>query len=80
MMKTLRIWSVNNFPLYPTAVLAKVIMLYMAAVVFISFITGNLHLLTTFLHLTCILVFTYRFLVIKMVEDNKKCMTSLGHL
>lgn len=59
---------------------ARVVMLDVTAVVFISLITGNLRLLTTFLHLTCILVFTYKFLVIKMAEDSENYVTSSGHL
>ena len=48
-IKILRVYFVNNFPIYPTAVLAIVIMLYITSLVFIYLITERLYLLTTFL-------------------------------
>lgn len=48
-MRTLRVYSLNNFQLYHTAVLTLLIMLYITSLVFIYLITGSLYLLTTFL-------------------------------
>ena len=48
-MRTLRIYSLYNFPMYHTAVLAIVIMLYITSLVLIYLITESLYLLTTFL-------------------------------
>ena len=45
-MRTLRIYSLNNFPIYHIAVLAIIIMLYITYLVLIYLITGNVLLLT----------------------------------
>ena len=50
-MRSLRISSVNNFPVYNTAVLAIVVVLYITSLVLIYLITGSLYLLTTFFQL-----------------------------
>lgn len=47
-MRTLRIYSPNNFSRYHTAVLA-IVMLYITSLVLTDFVTGSLHLFTTFL-------------------------------
>lgn len=49
MMKTLKIYSLNHFPLYDTAVLAIVIMLYITFLVLLYLIIRSLDILTTFL-------------------------------
>ena len=49
MMRTLRIYSRNNFAMYHTAVLTVVIMLYTTSLVLTYLVTGSLYLLTTFL-------------------------------
>ena len=47
-MRTLRIYSLNNFPIYHTAVLIIFIM-YITSLVLIYLITGSLDLLTAFI-------------------------------
>ena len=47
MKRTLRIYSGNHFHIYQRAVLAIVIMLYITSPV-VTYVTGNLYLLTTF--------------------------------
>ena len=42
-MRTLRIYSSNNLPVYLTAVLAIVILLYITPLVVIYFISGSLY-------------------------------------
>lgn len=58
-MKPLRIYSLNNIPIYHTAVLAIGIMLYITTLVLTYLTTASLYLLTTFLQfplsLTCCL-------------------------
>ena len=44
-MRTLKIYSLNNFPVYPTAVLAIVCTLYIMSSIFVHLITGSLYLL-----------------------------------
>ena len=48
MMRTLRSYSLNNFPIYHTVVLLIVITLYITALVLVYLITGSIYLLTTF--------------------------------
>ena len=48
-MRTHKMYSLNSFPVYHTAVLPIVMMLYITSLVLIYLITGNLYLLTTFL-------------------------------
>ena len=48
-MRTLRIYSLYNFPVYHTALLTIVIILYIISVVLIYLTTGSLYLLTAFL-------------------------------
>ena len=48
-MRTLRIYSLNNLPIYHTAVLAIVFMLKLISLVLIIyFVSGSLYVLTTF--------------------------------
>ena len=47
-MRTLRIYSLNNFHVYFIALLTIVIILYITYLVLIYLITGSLYLLTTF--------------------------------
>ena len=47
-MGTLRIYSLNNFPVYQTAVLTVANMLYIASPVLIYLIAGSLYLLLIF--------------------------------
>ena len=46
-MRTLRIYSINNFHIYYKPVLTIVIMLYVIFLVLLYFIIGSLYLLTT---------------------------------
>ena len=48
-MGTLSIYCLNNFPMYHTAVLTTVIMLYIISLVLIYFIIGGLYLLIPFI-------------------------------
>ena len=48
-MRTLRIYSIRNFPICHTAVLTIVITLYIIPLVLIYLITGSVYFLTTFL-------------------------------
>ena len=48
-MRTLRIYSLNNFHIQHTTVLIVFIMLYFTSLVLIYLIIGSLYLLTTFL-------------------------------
>lgn len=42
-LRTLRIYSLNHFPMYHATVVTTVIMLYITSPVLIYLITGNLH-------------------------------------
>ena len=48
-MTTLRIYSLNSFPIYHTAVVPIAIMLYITSLGLMYLITGSLYLLTTFI-------------------------------
>ena len=48
-LRTLGIYSLNNFPIYHSAVLTIIIMLYITSLLLIYLITGHLCLLTAFL-------------------------------
>ena len=48
-MRTLRIYSLNQFQIYQTAVLTTIIMRYVTSPVLIYLITGGLYVLTTFI-------------------------------
>ena len=50
MMRTLRIYSLNNFQIHHTAMLTVVIILYITPLVLIYLITGSVDLLTTSIH------------------------------
>ena len=74
-MRTLRIYSLNNLPIYHTAVLAIVFMLKLISLILIVyFVIGSLCVLTTFLQFCLLLhskvVFFEMQLMILLLEKN----------